>query len=86
MVVVVGVNSQAGVLFALLGATQKEAKKENKKTGNSLSLPFPGIPFIHVSTLTLHFIKVQIQVQYALLRCVGLGLHISHAHNSDGDM
>lgn len=35
LVVAVGINSQAGIIFALLGATQEEAKKEPNEKGKS---------------------------------------------------
>lgn len=73
LVVAVGVNSQAGIIFALLGATQEEAKKENKKKGNSLSR------FSLHSRLCPYLIRVQVQVQYALSMCRPAHI-ITHKH------
>ncbi len=54
LVTAVGINSQAGIIFALLGAVEDEANKEDKKRkkkGMLALVGFSGFLFPFLSTL-----------------------------------
>jgi len=54
LVTAVGINSQAGIIFALLGAVEDEANKEDKKRkkkGMLALVGFSGLLFPFLSTL-----------------------------------
>jgi len=69
LVVAVGVNSQAGIIFALLGATEDEEEKpKDKKSKKKAKSTDPGI-VIQPILLNLLSFKILLYLQLSLIFC-----------------